>query len=237
MCGPATRRWSQARTVFFAVSGIDPELAGAAPGFFMGYEFTNDAPAGPEWHRGYPADTPHLEQAWQNFRRNIGAALRQAARLDPVPWRPALREVCQRTSGRPVDWWLTGSAALAVRGAAIEPGDLDLVCAGADAILLGDLFADELLEPVAWAGEGWISDWWGRAFRGARIEWIGGARPFADVPQPSDFGLAAARQLETLDFEGWPIRVPPLALQRSVSARRGLSGRVALIDALAASGG
>jgi len=38
-------------------------------------------------------------------------------------------------------------------------------------------------------------------------------------------------------WHGWDIRVPPLALQRAVSARRGLPGRVAAIDRLAAAGG
>lgn len=84
------------------------------------------------------------------------------------------------------------------------------------------------------AAENPISDWWGRAYCGARIEWIGGARPFVDVPDPSDFGPAAGRRLETVTFEDWHIRVPPLDLQRAVSARRGLTDRVALIDTLIA---
>jgi len=70
-----------------------------------------------------------------------------------VPWRDALQEVCQRTSGQPVDWWLTGSAALAVRGVLVEPGDLDLVCDAQGATILGDLFCDTLIEPVVPAGE------------------------------------------------------------------------------------
>jgi hypothetical protein len=223
----AARRWLDEGTVWFAVSGIGAELAGAAAQVLMGYEH-----AGPQWQRGYPAGAPHLEQAWQNFARYIEAVLRQAARLDPVPWRDALREVCQRTSGQPVDWWLTGSAALAVRGVPVEPGDLDLVCDAQGATVLGDLFRDTLIEPVVPAGEEWVSDWWGRAFCGARIEWIGGARPFVDEPLPVDFGPVAASRLETVTFGGWPVRVPPLDLQRAVSQRRGLADRVAMIDTL-----
>jgi hypothetical protein len=33
-------------------------------------------------------------------------------------------------------------------------------------------------------------------------------------------------------FGGWPVRVPPLDLQRTVSQRRGLADRVAMIDTL-----
>ena len=114
MSALATRRWPDEGTVWFAVGEIGPELAEAARRVLMGYEHT-----GPEWRRSYPVGAPHLEQAWQNFARYIEPVLRQAARLDPIPWRDALRELCQRTSGQPVNWWLTGSAALAVRGAPI----------------------------------------------------------------------------------------------------------------------
>ena len=46
-----------------------------------------------------------------------------------------------------------------------------------------------------------------------------------------DFGPVAQQQLENISWQGEPIRVPPLALQRSVNARRGRSDRVEAIDA------
>jgi hypothetical protein len=228
MSAVRTRRWATDSTTWFAVGGLGPELAGSAERLLMGYERHGD-----EWWRGYPAGTLRLDRCWENFSGSVLAMLRQAARLDPVPWREALRELCDRTGGGRLGWWLTGSAALAVRGAPVEPGDLDLVCSAEEAIWLGEVFADALIEPVAEAGAGWISDLWGRAFWAARIEWIGGPKPSADKPLPSDFGPVAASSLQTVRWEGWPIRVPPLDLQRAVSQRRGLLDRVALIDALA----
>jgi hypothetical protein len=276
-----TRRWTDDYgLVWFAVGGIDADYESAAEQLLMDYERT-----GTEWRRGYPGDTPHLEQAWQNFAGRIDQVVRQAARREPVPWRDALRELCHRTidtsrtpfsdrtasanpaattndrtassdlattvspasdeeasSGsaggktgsddRPVRWWLTGSAALAVRGAPIEPGDLDLVCEPSDAIALGELFSDALIEPVTQCRADGLSEWWGRAFCRARIEWVGGVRPFVDDPEPSDFGPAAGRHLETVQFEDWQILVPPLDLQRAVNQRRGLADRVTMIDAL-----
>lgn len=70
---------------------------------------------------------------------------RQAAGLDPVPWQGALAEVCRRLTGAGVDWWLTGSAALAVRGIPLTPGDLDLVVSDEDARRVGDLLLDGLI--------------------------------------------------------------------------------------------
>lgn len=222
-----TRRWTKDGTTWFAVGGLGPELAGPAERLLMGYQRR-----GGEWWRGYRADTPQLDRCWENFSACARAMLRQAARLDPVPWRDALRELCDRTGGGMRGWWLTGSAALAVRGAPIKPGDLDLVCTSEEAIWLGKVLADALIEPVAKSGDDWISDYWGRAFWAARIEWIGGPKPAVDQPLPSDFGPVAASRLQTVRWESWPIRVPPLDLQRAVSQRRGLLDRVALIDAL-----
>ena len=176
---------------WFAVGGLGPELAGPAERLLMGYERHGD-----EWRRGYPVSTPQLDRCWENFSASASAMLRQAARLDPVPWREALRELCDRTGGGRLGWWLTGSAALAVRGAPIEPGDLDLVCTAEEAVRLGEVFADALIEPVARSRAEWISDWWGRAFWAARIEWIGGPKPPVDKPLPTDFRQVAASRLQ-----------------------------------------
>jgi hypothetical protein len=181
------------------------------------------------WVRSFPADTPQLDRAWANFERLIEPWLRQAAGLDEVPWQEALAVVCQRLNDAEVDWWLVGSAALAVRGVAVTPGDLDLVVSGADARRVGDLLLDGLVEPVAPAD--WFCDWWGRAVLGARVEWVGGLRPASDQPVVSDFGLVAAAHLEVVRWRSWEIRVPPLTLQRAASVRRGLGDRVRLIDA------
>jgi hypothetical protein len=119
-----------------------------------------------------------------------------------------------------------------VRGARIEPGDIDLVCSGDGALGLGVIFADAIIEPVVHDASSPISDYWGRAFLGARLEWIGAPKAGVDSPSPSDFGPVAASRLETVTWEGWQLRVPPLDLQRAVSQRRGLTSRVALIDAI-----
>jgi hypothetical protein len=227
MTAITTRRWTEAGTTWFAVGGVGPELAASAEQVLMDYQRD-----GGEWRRGYPADTPGLDSCWQNFTRCAELMLRQAARLEPVPWRETLRELCRRTSGRESSWWLAGSTALAVRGAGIEPGDIDLVCSGDGAVSLGAIFADALIEPVAYDSSSFLGDYWGRAFPGARLEWVGTPKAGVDSPWPADFGPFAASRLETVTWEGWPLRVPPLDLQRAVSQRRGLASRVALIDAM-----
>ena len=186
------------------------------------------------WVRRFPADSPQIEVAWTNFQRLIGPWLRQAAHIEPAPWDDALAEVCRRLNAAGVDWWLTGSAALAARGLQLSPGDLDLVVSGPDAQRVGDLLADGLVEPVAPAD--WFSEWWGRAIIGARVEWVGGVGTTADHPAVSDFGPEARGRLEQIEWRGYEFRVPPLDLQRAVSVRRGLHERVRMIDATVAAG-
>jgi hypothetical protein len=227
MTAVTARRWNEDGTTWFAIAAIPPELAASAERVLMDYQRDGD-----EWRRGYPADTPGLDRCWQNLTTCAEPMLRQAAGLEPVPWRETLLELCRRTSGREAGWFLAGSAALAVRGVTIEPGDVDLVCSDDGALSLGKIFADALIEPVVFDSSGAISSYWGRAFLTARLEWIGTPRPGVDSPSASDFGSIAASRLETVTWEGWQLRVPPLDLQRAVSSRRGLTDRVALIDAM-----
>jgi hypothetical protein len=181
------------------------------------------------WVRSCPAGTPHVDDAWVNFQRLAEPWLRQLAGLEPVLWEETLDLVCRRLDG--IDWWLTGSAALAARGMAITPGDLDLVVSGADSHRAGELLLDGLVEPVA--AVDWFCDWFGRAMFGARVEWAGGVGPAADQPEITDFGPHAAARLDKVRWRDHDIRVPPLDLQRAVNVRRGLTERVRLIDQFA----
>jgi hypothetical protein len=187
---------------------------------------------GTRWLRRVACSAEAAEAALANLNRFMPSLLRQATDLDPVPWQNALDEVCRRfAAAGGVDCFLGGSAALAVRGAPVRPHDLDLIVSDADSVKVGELLADCILEPVA-KGEWPLSIWWGRAFLHARVEWAGGMTPAADEPEVTDFGPTAASLLETVTWRDWSLRVPPLHLQRAVSERRGLTDRVAVIDAM-----
>lgn len=186
------------------------------------------------WGRQLACQAAEAEPGLSNLNRFMLPLLRQAAGLEPVPWQDALDEVCRRfAAAGGVAWFLGGSAALAVRGAPVGPHDLDLIVAGEDAVRVGDVLADGILEPVC-TGEWPLSIWWGRAFLHARVEWAGGVTAAADQPEVTDFGPTAESQLETVTWHGWQLLVPPLHLQRAVCERRGLTARVAMIDELMA---
>lgn len=182
------------------------------------------------WAKSFRCPVPEqAARAFANIHYLLEPLLRQCLGMTAVPWQAALEMVCRRLETSGVDWWLCGSAALAVRDIAVVPRDLDLVVADADAVATGGLLADGLIEPVCLAG--WpISKWWGRAFLHARVEWVGGVTAAADEPQVTDHGPAAAGSLQAVRWRDWEIRIPPVQLQRAVSVRRGMADRVALID-------
>lgn len=176
-----------------------------------------------------PADNPFVQRAYDNFQQYVEPMLLQAAGVQPVPWNQTLLSLLTRLDGHDIDWWLLGSAALAVRGLHVTPGDIDLVVSDAGAFYLQELLLDCVVQPVI-ATPGWVHNSFARAFLHSRIEWVGGVNPIADAEYPSDQGPIAASRLEIVPWRGYEIRVPPLELQLEVSRHRGLTDRVAVIE-------
>jgi hypothetical protein len=156
----------------------------------MGY-----LPAGAERcaTRWFPM-SPEIPRYYERFAASIEAMVLHKSGEAPVPWEPALREFLRRVEGTGLSWWLYGSAAQAVRGAPVEPRDVDVHVD--DAMRAGRLLDDLLVTPVE-RMRGWVADYAGRAFCHAIIEWI--ADPHDDPPS----------HLETVRWQGYDIRVPP----------------------------
>ncbi len=187
------------------------------------------AEEGPAWVKRFEARAGC--RAYPRFAACARELLDQTSRLVPARWEHALEVLIERAGH--VEWWLGGSAALAVRGAAVEPRDLDLVTSAEGAEELARRLDDLLVEPLT-IGDGWIATHFARAFEGARIEWIGNVvagASGAGAPGARDFGAAAEARLEVVPWRGHELRVPPLELQRASAAARGLDDRVAAIDA------
>lgn len=178
--------------------------------------------------RSYQADAPFLDKAFENFTRYTETMILQKAGEQPAPWAESLLKFLELVSKHEIDWCLVGSAALSVRGIAVEPGDLDLVTSEADTIKLATLLQDHLVQPVQ-DTSGWVAKWFVRTFFGVTLEWLGGVTDAADMPLISDFGPVAMTRLETITWHNYPIRVPPLALQMEVNLRRGRTERANLI--------
>jgi hypothetical protein len=190
----------------------------------LGYGAIGDARFATAW---FPR-SPSTARYHQRFAATIEQMVLQSARLVEVPWEEALLEFLRRVAGTDLRWWLYGSAALAVRGFDVDPGDIDVNVD--DAALAGRIFDDLLVTPVLEL-DGWFAKRTGRAFHRAIIEWLSEPYPELDDPtRPQEQGPLIADQLETVRWRGHPVRVP-LAAQLAARERRGLTDRVELIRA------
>ncbi len=207
--------------IVFVLSDVDPAYHQAVRD--LGYSEANDV-----FRRTLPAVTPDLDRVCRNFERYAEAMVLQTARVQPVPWEQALRAFLDLVEPFEINWWLAGSAALAVRGLDIQSRDFDINVDDAGTQMLGIVLQDYLVEPVT--NVDWFCRWWGRAFLQPRFEWVGGVDERADDPLVSDFGPTAASRLEQVTWHGTLLRVSPLRLQLEVSKRRGLADRVAKIE-------
>lgn len=180
--------------------------------------------------KAFPAETPDLDRIFASFERDMPELIRQAAGQSPVAWEQCLTALLGRLEGQDLNWWLVGSTALAVRGLAVTPHDVDLVVQDGGGTRLSELLRDCEVEPLQHS-PGWIWDWFGRCFLHARLEWVGDVNAGADTDTPGDFGPTALGRGEVVQWRGWSLRVPPLDLQLAVSERRGLTGRAEIIRA------
>ena len=190
------------------------------------------ARVGDNFERSFP-DAERILDIFAKFSLHLEEMVRHQTGESTPHWDVALHEVCERLEGR-VDWWLSGSAALAVRGIDVLPRDLDLVVS--DPHETGEALADILVEPVR-EMSGWIARWFGRAFHGALIEWVADVDPEVDSWGPHEQGPLAEGTLEDVVWEGHPITCTPLRLQLAVAERRGKLENVARIKRFQYHGG
>jgi hypothetical protein len=175
--------------------------------------------------RSFPADARGLHESYVRFKLTLPDVLDHAAGRRLPPWDDALDAVVMRLQTARAEWFLAGSAALAVRGIDIVPRDLDLVVADAPHAMRA--LADVQIEPVSVNRAGaWIARWFGRGFLHARVEWIADVDPAVDVySSPNEFGPAAAARLEAVRWRDHDLVVTPLDVQLAVTERRGLAAR------------
>jgi hypothetical protein len=206
----------------FVIRTADTAFRDVLPG--LGYSASGD-----EFTRSFPAAAPDLERIYRDFEQRIEELLEQMARRRPVPWERALNELAERLERVGVEWFVCGSAALAIRGIDVEPRDVDFVTPDHSAV--AEALGDVLIEPLRHDRDrGWIAAWFGRACLGARVEWVAGVyREYDEWGGPNEIGPSAGSRLERVRWNGRSLLLAPLDIQLAVNEKRGLDDRVAAI--------
>ena len=91
----------------------------------------------------YPAHAPGWNTAARDWGRYGPEMLDQIHGVAPVAWEPGLRWIADILDGISADWFLIGSASLAVRGMDVRPGGIDVFYRWSRRVGAGPV-------PVAW---------------------------------------------------------------------------------------
>jgi hypothetical protein len=182
------------------------------------------------WHRRFLlpfAETPRVRQCYNRNRFVLQTMVDQAYSAAPVAVETALAEVVDRLSkggdSSASDWYVGGSTAAWLLGAAVLPHDIDLGTSRTGVDRVGVALAEYLIEPVSttdWPTGGIVRG--GRAFvgtfaAGARVEWAVPLEPGPETPLAEWSNAPGGARLVPASFRGATVRVtrPEYALVRA----------------------
>lgn len=170
----------------------------------------------------------NLETCMENFRQHAFEMFSQLGYFMPVPWQNALLEFLKRVDGTDIDWWLTGSCAACIRGIKLDPHDVDIMIDSGSIEKINNLFADCIVIPIV-DTNGWLTKDFGVIFKHARIDIASDPSKVLNHPEPVDCSPYAKEHLETVQWEGYKIKVPPVTLQINANKLRDRTQRVELL--------
>lgn len=215
-------RRRQGESALFVVTDISAQERGAAHA--LGWVDVDGGAAAV-----MPADSRYLERAYVNFERHAPQLIARVLGQVEFRWEDALDAVLHLIEEAANPWFLTGSVTLAVRGIPVVPGDIDLVTTEAGARELENILAPDVMQTLT-PSPHWVARWFCRAYIHGQVEWVGDVQHSADVPLPSDFGPHAMSHLETVEWRGFQVQVPPVDLALAVNQRRRRIERVRAIE-------
>jgi hypothetical protein len=155
----------------------------------------------------YPAGAPGWPDAARNWVADGPEMLDQRHGVRPADWEAGLDWIAGILDGIDADWFVIGSAALAVRGMDVRPGGVDVALDEAAADRLAPHVGAGVLRPVVDSG-GWeVATRSGLLFHGCTISVVGGLH---DQRWPRPWDSAARAALETVTWQDRDLRVPPL---------------------------
>lgn len=208
--------------VYFRIDNCEPKYL---PVLKMCYYQEDDK----GFYKVYPADYPHIDIIRKNFLNYGEIMFNQLGYFSPVPWEAGLLAFADRLAGTGINWWLTGSCAVCLRGIGLNPHDVDIMVNSSDIPALMKIFRNDIFEPIV-NTQGWVTKDFGVLFLHCRIDIASDPASSLDQPEPVDCGPYAKEHLETISWNGHQISIPPLSLSIAVNKRRERWDRVKLME-------
>jgi hypothetical protein len=143
----------------------------------------------------------------------------------------ALDWLCRTHAEHAIDWWLTGSAALFVRGLDLIPHDIDVMTYKSEIPRIHAAINQQIVEPFHHVS-GWVVKGFGVINQNYRIDYAFEAEEWVDTNGPVDFGPMAERDREVVVWNGHTILVPKLHYHLLPNRVRQRQGVVAQIERL-----
>lgn len=210
------------KNISFVVSKYPDEYKNILESQYYSLEYEN-------YVKHYPKNIDNIEKVKINFKNYAEEMFLQMGYFKKVQWESSLLAFINKVNGYDIDWWLTGSCALCVRGISVIPHDIDIMLNSKDINKIKYIFSDYIVEPII-PTKGWVVDYFGALFLDTRIDLAFDPQEFVDKPEPSDFGLYAMKNIEKVMWNGNIIKVPPLELQLQANRRRERYDRVKAIE-------
>ncbi len=186
------------------------------------------------YKRTYPAslmfahNRQSLETNYNNYlldkEKNIGKNDRDI--LDNT-----LEWICSVHENNEIKWWLTGSAALYIRGIDVFPQDIDIMTFKTEIAKLEKSIGSYISEPFHHVTN-WVVKGFGVIYRKYRIDYAFEPEEWVDKNGYVDFGPYAQSHLEKIKWNNHTISVPPLELHIKSNLARGRTETVDKIKAL-----
>ncbi len=173
----------------------------------------------------FPHDFQAIEARWIGYLRKAGERNATPAAVDK-----ALAWVADRHAEAGIDWWLSGSAALYVRGIDLLPHDIDVMAYLRQADAIGTVVASSIVEPFQRVSD-WVVKGFGVIDRGVRVDYAFEPEAWVDGKGTVDFGPYAEQHLEEVYWHGRVLRVPEATTHLWPNEVRNRLDRVALIRA------
>lgn len=193
------------------------------------YFFTQD---GKQFVKSYRRDIlmfPHnISEIESRFSKHLVEMLEITNGNKSMNWELSLKRIIEILYEKNIKWWLAGSAACAIRGINIKPQDIDIMTYKSEITKIKNAFKNYIIEPFHHIND-WIMSGFGVVFVEGRVDIAFDPVESSDDNGRLDFGYYASNNLETIQWKGKQVKVPPVKLHIISNEIRERTERVKLI--------